>query len=105
MKADAIQSHGQLLLVYNNLEIAKLSSTDLDGTAFPQKVISAIANPLLRKNNPEPKSGTKQATMYWRRDPSRSIFNYVWKTIFSGVKDTFGVPQGKSTTIGTTTCP
>ena len=105
MSADAVQSRGELLLMYNDLEVAKLNSSDPDGSAFPQKVISAIANLFLRKNNPEPKSGTRQSIMYWRRDPTRSIFNYVWKTIFSGVKDTFGLPEGKNTTIGTTTCP
>jgi hypothetical protein len=105
MHADALQSRGELWLMYNDLEIAKLNSNDLDDSAFPEKVISVIANLLIRKNNPEPKSGTKQSSMYWRRDPSRSIFNYVWKTILSGVKDTFGVPSGKNTSIGTTTCP
>jgi len=85
---DNEQAKGKLKFAYNDLNISILEMKD--GSAKKSRFSSFLANSLMLKSkNPRGKILLPEDINY-RRDPSRSILNYWWKSIFDGVKGTFG---------------
>lgn len=80
---------GKLKFAYEDLNISILEMKD--GTSRKSKLSSFMANSLmLRSKNPRGKILLPDEINH-KRDPQRSILNYWWKSIFSGVKNTFGI--------------
>ncbi len=89
---DNDQTKGKLKFAYDNLRISILAIKN--GNTKKSKFSSFMANSLMIKSkNPRGKILLPDDIDY-RRDPSRSILNYWWKSIFSGVKNIFGI-KGK----------
>lgn len=80
---------GKLKFAYDDLNISILEIKD--GSAHKSKFSSFLANSLMIKSkNPRGKILLPDDINY-KRDPSRSILNFWWKSIFDGVKNTFGI--------------
>lgn len=89
------QAKGKLKFAYDDLNISILEIKD--GESRKSKFSSFMANNLmLRSKNPRGKILLPDE-IELRRDPKRSILNYWWKSIFSGVKNTFGLKDKKTT--------
>ncbi|HCR88915.1 MAG TPA: hypothetical protein DIW50_00365 [Prolixibacteraceae bacterium] len=85
------QAKGKLKFAYDDLNISILEIKD--GFTKKSKFSSFMANNLLIKSkNPRGKILLPDDITY-QRDPSRSILNFWWKSIFSGVKNTFGIKE------------
>ena len=85
------QAKGKLKFAYDNLNISILEIKD--GFTKKSRFSSFMANNLLIKSkNPRGKILLPDDISY-QRDPSRSILNFWWKSIFSGVKNTFGIKE------------
>jgi len=91
--ADDLGSNGNLYFGYNDLKIAVLEKKN--GNTKEAKFASFLANSLLlRSKNPRGKELSPDEISF-RRDPSRSTISYVWKSVFSGIKNTLGIKDNK----------
>lgn len=86
LRADAGEESaaGPMVLNYANLKVAVLK----DNPEKPEDksgLLSLLANIVINSSNQNP---ADTATMYFERDKERSIFNYLAKTVISGLKAT-----------------
>jgi hypothetical protein len=88
MTGNERRAAGQVKFLYSNLKVNILKKED--GThEFKRKgLMSFLANALVIKDaNPE-KGEIRLAHPRYERDISKSFFNLVWKTLFTGIKET-----------------
>jgi hypothetical protein len=82
------QAKGKLDFYYQHLRINIHSKHHLNQDNILSILESGLINALfLRKNNPH-NGHFKPAEINYARDPNRSIFNFWWKSIFSGISHT-----------------
>ncbi len=87
--ADKTHATGHVLFGYNDLHISVLELKD--GNTKEAKFASFIANSLLlRSKNPRGKELLPDEINF-QRDQKRSVLNYCWKSIFSGIRNTLGI--------------
>jgi len=92
-RADRTQARGQLLFGYNDLRISVLELKN--GNTKEAKFLSFLANSLMLKSkNPRGKELIPDE-IYFHRDQKRSVLNYWWKSVFSGVRNTLGIKDNK----------
>ena len=82
---------GTLTLLYDDLKISLLKKDTVDNTLNKKKLASMLANIQVKNANPGKKGEIRQATVHYDRNVHKSFFNLVWKTIFTGVKETVGI--------------
>lgn len=93
LSADRSMASGQLIFGYNDLKISVLELKN--GNTKESKFASFIANSLLLKSkNPRGKELLPDEINF-HRDEKRSIVNYWWKSIFSGIRNTMGIKDTK----------
>ncbi|SFR36875.1 hypothetical protein SAMN04490243_1197 [Robiginitalea myxolifaciens] len=80
---------GELIMRYSDLEIRFYKANDKD-----YKGLSWAANALVKHSNPNRRGKLLIADIYFERDPSKGVVNYIWKGIQSGIINTFN-PIGK----------
>ncbi len=94
LSADNSGAYGDVALQYDRLGISVLSKNKETGDLTRQGLISLAANMLVIKdNNMEDSLGIRQTEVHYKREPYRSVFNLMWKSIFSGVKPMVGVDK------------
>lgn len=79
LAGDSINAHAEVLLRYSGLSIELI-----DRHHEERKLLSEIANDLLPHASAEPHPTTGE----FARDPQRSVWSYVWKTLFEAIKKT-----------------
>lgn len=96
LSADKSQAKGQLFFGYSDMRISVLELKD--GNTKEAKFASFIANSLLlRSKNPRGKDLLPDEINFMR-DEKRSVVNYWWKSIFSGIRNTLGIKDNKEDT-------
>lgn len=80
---------GELIIRYDNLELELLNKDfEKDQNIF-RKIGAFLANKIIIKSsNPNSKGDLKKGQVFFRREVHKSVFNYWWKLIFSGLKST-----------------
>lgn len=82
---------GTLKFLYSNLKISMLKEEKDKNGNQRKGLASLLANLMAIKNeNPSPGEAVRIVKPRFQRDPKKSFFNLVWKTIFTGVKETVG---------------
>lgn len=82
---------GDFVMKYNDLKVDVLK-IDKDSKEVKKKgLTSLVANVIVKNNNPN-NGDLRKETPQYDRDVQKSFFNLVWKTIFTGMKKTVGVP-------------
>ena len=76
---------GTTTILYNDLKIEVLKSDS--GEAKKKGFQSLLANALMKNSNPQ-NGVTRTGDINYQRDITKSFFNLLWKSIFSGVKKT-----------------
>ncbi len=91
ISGDERKASGTLKLLYSKLKIAVLRERK-DASGNERKgLVSLIANLLaIRNANPMPGEAPRTVKPLHHRNPRKSFFNLIWKTIFTGVKETVG---------------
>ena len=80
-------STGLVEMNYRDLKVAVVSIVDGKSQNTGKKIVSMLANAFIVKSDvPSKKDDRTSAKIFYVRDPERFIFNYSWKSIFSGVK-------------------
>ncbi len=74
---DSIQAHARAILIYDGLTVELLDRHHDD-----RKLISDIINNIL----PNASETTTPLSGDFARDPQRSVWNYIWKTLFDAIK-------------------
>jgi len=91
--ADSSKATGNLILGYNDLKISVLELKN--GNPKEAKFLSFLANSLmLRSKNPKGKELLPEEINF-QRDHKRSVLNYCWKSIFSGIRGVLGIKDNK----------
>jgi hypothetical protein len=89
--ANTKNSEGKLVLYYHNLKLDLPPQTDKKWEIMKKSVLAWAANTYVAESNPSQKGNLREGIIYVERDPSKSIFNYLWKSLFSGIKSTVNV--------------
>lgn len=75
-------SNGSLLLDYDNVKIEVLKRENQKD----RKIQSALVNVLVHEHNHPDDKKYRQGTIGFERDKKKSVFNFWWKSILSGIK-------------------
>ena len=91
--SDKTSATGQLFFGYDDLKISVLETKN--GNIKAAKFASFLANSLLlRSKNPRGKELLPEE-INMLRDQKRSVLNYLWKSVFSGIRNTLGIKENK----------
>jgi hypothetical protein len=82
---------GKLTLLYDDLKITLLKKDSSEDKFKKKKLASFIANIIVKNSNPQGKKPVRVADVHYQRDTNRSFFNLMWKSIYTGVKQTAGM--------------
>lgn len=77
-------SRGTLTMLYSNVKLDIVKK----GKQKSSKFLSWGATTVIRKNNPVNSKPPKTALMSFTRDMEKGFGNFLWKTVFSGIKST-----------------
>jgi hypothetical protein len=85
---------GRVLLLYDDLKIVPLKKDSGTKSGMkPKKIQGFIFNTLvLKDSNPTGDEKPRNPTAQFVRQPDKSFFNVVWKTILVGILKTVGAP-------------
>ncbi|MCH7401307.1 hypothetical protein ACFOUP_06400 [Belliella kenyensis] len=95
--ADNKDARGEMVLKYNDLRVDLLDERTLEVGKGRKKILTFVLNTFaLKSHNPRkfPRN-TVKGQIYEPRNTEKFIFNYWWKTTFSGMKGTFGFGQSR----------
>jgi len=84
---------GLMTMLYQNISVNLLNKKRPD--MHKKGFLSFMANTVIHKSNLSGNEyNTRVAEMYFQRDPNKGLINYLWKTVFSGMKNSMQ-PGGK----------
>ena len=93
-RADNSGAFGEVGLKFDRLGVSVLSKSAETGDLQKKGLVSLAANLLLLKdNNLYDSLAVQQSTVGYLRDPERSVFNLIWKSIFTGAKVMVGIDE------------
>ena len=93
MRLDEQASEGDLQFAYRDLKIRLLDKESSEKGNFKKELHSLLANWLVVKtNNPDNhRKPLRVGEIRYTRDAEKSIFNYWWKSLLSGIKGSVGM--------------
>ncbi|NJM25021.1 MAG: hypothetical protein HC859_05455 [Bacteroidia bacterium] len=81
------RSDGQVELSYEDLKVVKLKDDNRNGK---DDLVTLLLNVLIRKNKGKWVTGKNNiGLVQYGRDQQKGVFNFWWKSLFSGVKSSF----------------
>lgn len=90
-KGNNYEASGDFVMKYDHLKVDVLKK-DKDSKKIKKKgFTSLLANVIVKNNNPE-NGNLRKKVPEFKRDIHKSFFNLVWKTIFTGMTKTVGIP-------------
>lgn len=91
-EANEDSSFGTMKFSYSDLKISVLN--DKDGSINEDKFISFLANTFaVKSDNPRPGKMLTPVNVKAKNNKQRSFINYCWSSVFSGIKNTFGLKE------------
>lgn len=82
---------GKLIFCYNNLKVKMVNKETSGWSKFKNTLVNFAANDLVLNNDNPTKSGKlSSGVICFNRNKNSSVFNYLWKSIFTGLKSTVG---------------
>jgi hypothetical protein len=91
MRADKTQARGNVRVLYTDLKISVLKKGD-ENTLKKMGILSLLANALvIKRNNPTYDGAPPRSfKVNYVRKKTQSIFTYMWKSLFLGLKSSAG---------------
>ena len=87
---------GNVNFAYNNLSVALLKKDSTQNRLVKQGLMSFLANAMIiNSDNPGPNGILLTAPIRHERIETASFFNFIWKTLFQGIKYSVGVTPQK----------
>ena len=90
-KGNDSSAKGDFVMKYDGLKVYVLKS-DKTTKEIKKRGLASIAANLIVKNDNPGASGLRKESPKYERDIYKSFFNLVWKTLFTGMKETIGIP-------------
>lgn len=85
--ANSVKSDVSLVFLYNDLSITLFK--EKKWSIVEREFLTGIVdNIIIRSSNPRKNGKTHTGVGSFKRDPYKSQFNYLWKSVFAGVKNT-----------------
>ena len=82
---------GDMVMKYQGLKVDVLKR-DKNTKEIKKRGLATLAANLIVLNNNPGSDGLRKVTPHFDRDINKSFFNLVWKTLFTGMKETVGIP-------------
>ncbi|WP_171032820.1 DUF748 domain-containing protein [Fodinibius saliphilus] len=89
MTLDEKKAKGSMTFTYQDLKISLLNKGNKDQN-FGNKIKSFLAN-AFKVNTHNKGENLKKAPIKFERDTNKSVFNYWWKSLLSGLKTSIGI--------------
>jgi len=90
-KGDDSSAAGPLTMLYRDIKITLLKK-DKDEPKFNKKGIpTLLANVIIKKDNPKKNDDPRTVDVHFDRIRNKSFFNLIWKSIFTGIKQSVGM--------------
>ena len=90
---------GKMQFTYNNLKV-NILKRDEEGNLKKQGFISKLANLfVINDANPDKKGKFVEGVINLERPKTASFFSFLWKSLFTGIKQSVGVDKAKETKI------
>ncbi len=86
MSANNTKATGDLKLLYQGLNFDVVNKQTGETDAIVEQVKSLIANIVVMESNPMPGDGVRLGIIEYERDPEKFLFNYVIKSLLTGMK-------------------
>ncbi len=84
-------STGEILFPYENFRIKIIDKKTGKKGGLGDGIATFLANEfLLKHNNPSHKNKLRHGMVYFERDKRKSLFNFIWKSILSGIESSLG---------------
>ncbi len=100
IKANQDRAKGKVDFRFNDLSVALLKKEAGRERLVKKGLLSILANALvLYSDNPNADGKFTSATINFERKPTASFFNFIWKSLFQGVKYSVGVTPQKEAEI------
>ncbi len=80
-----MRSRVDLTMLYDNLSLAFMKKHGAEERKFVTFMADEI---ILKKNNPGHNGKVRTGKGDFTRDPHKSMYNFMWKSLFQGIKDT-----------------
>jgi hypothetical protein len=90
-KGNDTSATGNFVMKYEHLKVDVLKR-DKNTKGMKKRGFASLAANLAVKNSNPASSGLRKATPQYQRNIYKSFFNLVWKAIFTGMKETVGLP-------------
>lgn len=82
------QSSGTLVMNYKDLKISVLDKQSIQQHGLLENLKTFLANNFLVREDNTPETSMEAGPIQFERDETKSIFNYWWKSLLSGIKET-----------------
>lgn len=93
VKADTYKARGNVYFYYNNLAVQVILK-DKDGSKAKNDIVSVLTNKfIINDSNPDANEKFHPGPVYYKRPLTSSFFNFLWKSLFEGVKASVGVTK------------
>lgn len=93
VKADEYRARGYVQFYYKNLAV-QIIVTNKDGDKTKNSVVSTLANKfLINDSNPDANEKFHPGPINYRRPPTASFFNFLWRSLLEGVKASVGIDK------------
>jgi hypothetical protein len=97
--ADKTVARGDVTVLYNDLKISVLKKDD-ENKLKKMGIMSLLANTLvIKRNNPTEGEDVRSFSVNYVRKKTQSIFTFMWKSLFSGLKSTAGYDAATEQTV------
>lgn len=92
VQANLKGSRGKMNFYYTALKVALLKETEEGAAPKKKGFLSFLANKLVIKDaNPSQGEKVRTAEIRFERTPAASFFNLLWKSVFTGIRETVGI--------------
>jgi hypothetical protein len=88
---DNYGSDGKVTLLYDDLKLTLLKKDSAENKLKKKALASFVANLVVKNANPLRKQPVRVSTVHYVHDTNRSFFNLMWKSLYTGVKQTAGM--------------
>lgn len=93
LRGNSRYAAGEMYFTYSGMKLTLLKKTK-DGEKVKRQAGSLFANMIVSDSNPK-KGDYRVGEIFFERKEKKSIFNYWWKSLFSGIKSSAGLKDRK----------
>lgn len=91
VNADDDKAIGRMEFYYQDLTLKLNSEKGNLWSKVKTGVLNIAANAYVANSNPRKNGSFSEGIIYFERDKHKGIFNFLWKSAFSGIKSTIGI--------------